>query len=80
MMRIAALVSLAFVLLWSPLYAQDTRPIRDNVGFTWDAHQMERLVDYLNEIETAPPPPSNIVAAIAPHDDYMYAARVYYPP
>ncbi len=58
---------------------QGTKPIRDNVGFTWSAEQMARLIDYLKKNETAPPAPSNIVAAISPHDDYMYAARVYYP-
>lgn len=79
MTRVATLCSLAFALLSSPLDAQGTRPVRDDVGFTWDAQQMGRLIDYLNEGETAPPPPSNIVAAIAPHDDYLYAARVYYP-
>jgi AmmeMemoRadiSam system protein B len=79
MMRVATLLSLAFALLSNPLVAQSTKPIRDDVGFTWDAHQMERLVDYLSETETEPPAPSNVVAAIAPHDDYLYAATVYYP-
>jgi MEMO1 family protein len=59
--------------------AQGTKPIRDNVGFTWSARQMARLIDYLKKNETAPAAPSNIIAAISPHDDYMYAARVYFP-
>jgi MEMO1 family protein len=93
-MKRAALFPLALLLLANPLFAQatnaraasaqatnpqGTKPIRDNVGFTWDAHQMARLIDYLKKNETAPPAPSNIIAAISPHDDYMYAARVYYP-
>ncbi len=60
-------------------FAQDVRPIRDNVGFCWDAHQMNRLINYLKSVEKAPPAPARIIAAVSPHDDYLYAARVYYP-
>ena len=55
------------------------RPIRDNVGFCWDSIQMTRLINYLRNIDRTPAPPSHIVAAVSPHDDYLYAARVYYP-
>jgi AmmeMemoRadiSam system protein B len=55
------------------------RPIRDNVGFCWDSIQMNRLINHLKSIERAQPAPAKIVAAISPHDDYLYAARVYYP-
>ena len=57
----------------------DIRPIRDNVGFCWDSIQMTRLIRYLGTIDRTLPPPAHIVAAISPHDDYLYAGRVYYP-
>ena len=60
-------------------FAQDVRPVRDNVGFCWNAKQMGRLINYLRSAETDPPAHAHIVAAISPHDDYLYAARVYYP-
>jgi AmmeMemoRadiSam system protein B len=60
-------------------FGQDLRPIRDNVGFCWDAKQMDRLIKYLRSIERTPLAPAHIVAAVSPHDDYLYAARVYYP-
>ncbi len=79
MKRAASIFTLAFILSASTSLAQGTKPIRDNVGFCWNAHQMERLIGYLEKTETAPAAPSGIVAAISPHDDYLYAARVYYP-
>ncbi len=78
MTRVAIMLALA-VLLPVVSSAQGTKPIRDNVGFCWDAHQMDRLVGYLKSIEADPAAPPDIVAAISPHDDYLYAARVYYP-
>ncbi len=60
--------------------AQPTiRPIRDDIGFCWDAKQMQRLVDYLAKNETLKPLPAPPFAAISPHDDYLYAGAVYYP-
>ncbi len=59
--------------------ALEIRPIRDNVGFCWDSIQMTRLIKYLETIDRSSPPPTSIVAAVSPHDDYLYAARVYYP-
>jgi len=40
---------------------------------------MERLINYLRSIDKSLSVPPHIVAAISPHDDYLYAARVYYP-
>jgi MEMO1 family protein len=79
MIRAAIAFALAFALSASASFSQGTKPIRDNVGFCWDSHQMGRLINYLGKIEKAPLAPSNIIAAISPHDDYLYAARVYYP-
>ncbi len=79
MNRAIAAVGLFVFLSAAGLLAQGTKPVRDNIGFCWDKHQMERFVNYLKKNEKAPAAPSGIVAAISPHDDYMYAARVYYP-
>ncbi|MGC8596067.1 MAG: AmmeMemoRadiSam system protein B [Candidatus Kryptoniota bacterium] len=57
----------------------DERPVRDNVGFCWNPLEMERLISYLKENNSISSPPRHMVAAISPHDDYLYAARVYYP-
>jgi len=88
MKRTFSIVATLFILLTfvtgAPGQVEDTilgstRPIRDNVGFCWDSIQMNRLISFLKGVEKAPPAPANIVAAISPHDDYLYAARVYYP-
>jgi AmmeMemoRadiSam system protein B len=60
-------------------YAQDVRPIRDDVGFCWQRPQMERLTALLDAESGARPTVTDWVAAISPHDDYLYAGRVYYP-
>ena len=60
-------------------FGQEIRPIRDDVGYCWDSTRMHRLVDYLASNEKQPAIPRGIVAAISPHDDYLYAGRVYYP-
>ena len=59
--------------------AQEVRPIRDDIGFCWDPTQMERLVSYLESREEASPAPRSLVAGISPHDDYLYASRIYFP-
>ena len=57
------------------------RPIRDNVGFCWQSSEMNSLMKYLkshsdnSKMFTL----KNLVAAISPHDDYLYAGGVYYP-
>jgi AmmeMemoRadiSam system protein B len=61
------------------LDAQTVRPVRDDIGFCWNAVQMNRLVGYLKANEKDKPFGERIVAAISPHDDYLYAGRVYYP-
>ena len=59
--------------------AQDVRPIRDSVGFCWNPVQMERLISTLASMEKEPAYSKQIVAGISPHDDYLYAGRMYYP-
>lgn len=61
------------------LMAQETRPIRDDVGFCWNPISMKKLVDYLEMQEKESFKSDRLVAAISPHDDYLYAGRIYYP-
>ena len=61
------------------LAAQEQRPIRDDVGFCWNPASMRKLVDYLESQEKENFTADGLVAAISPHDDYLYAGRVYYP-
>ncbi len=60
--------------------AQNIRPIRDNVGFCWNPDEMNTLMSYLAKNDTQKSFSSdNLVLGISPHDDYLYAGRVYYP-
>ncbi len=76
MKRILFLVLFCLSLL---VLAQDIRPVRDDIGFCWQRPQMERLMGLLAEAQGAKPVADGMVAAISPHDDYLYAGRVYYP-
>jgi AmmeMemoRadiSam system protein B len=66
-------------LMVASLAAQDTRPVRDDVGFCWDPASMQKLVEYLESQEKESFRSEGLVAAISPHDDYLYAGRLYYP-
>jgi AmmeMemoRadiSam system protein B len=67
------LVSLSF------LVAQEIRPIRDSLGYCWNMEPMKRLVAYLESTEPVPNLKRELIAGISPHDDYLYAARIYFP-
>ncbi|MFC2085234.1 AmmeMemoRadiSam system protein B [Bacteroidota bacterium] len=77
--RIRILVLSLFLLLYLTSLAQDTRAVRDNVGFCWNSVEMQNFIEYLdklnvsNEIST-----DNLISAISPHDDYLYAGRIYH--
>jgi len=72
---------LIFILLAGTfiLNGQEVRPVRDDVGFCWQWPQMQRLMNYLAANDRQDIPVSNLVAGISPHDDYLYAGRIYYP-
>jgi AmmeMemoRadiSam system protein B len=64
------------------LSAQGSRPIRDDVGFCWRNYEMDSLITWLdkNPIKTlADLSQDTLVAAISPHDDYLYAGKIYSP-
>ena len=77
-------VLLFFILIFQfkgKIMGQETRPIRDNVGFCWQPDEMNTLMKYLSSHSTKADDFSakNLVTAISPHDDYLYAGSVYYP-
>jgi MEMO1 family protein len=81
-MRLTALFSLSLLMIPAlPLIvsSQTVRPVRDNVGFCWDAAQMDRLISYLEKNEGNTPVASGLIGGISPHDDFLYAGRVYIP-
>jgi AmmeMemoRadiSam system protein B len=61
--------------------AGDQRGQVDTVGYASTANQIEAGVGSLGEgpepEKLGPPPPAGVLAAVAPHDDYLYAGRVY---
>jgi AmmeMemoRadiSam system protein B len=61
------------------LCGQEVRPVKDDVGFCWQRPQMKRLMEYLAANDRQDFPVRNLVAGISPHDDYLYAGRMYYP-
>jgi AmmeMemoRadiSam system protein B len=69
----------AAVLCIMVLSAQETRPVRDDVGFCWNPVSMQKLIDYLESHDKERFRAEGLVAAISPHDDYLYAGRIYYP-
>jgi MEMO1 family protein len=76
------LLFLSFLIqIFGVTMAQSIRPIRDNVGFCWQPNEMNILMKYLSSHAniTSNFPSANLVAAISPHDDYLYAGSVYYP-
>ena len=84
-LSVAAVILLIGSLTWSDVSAAGQqvgsriRPVRDDVGFSWNASSMKILVDYLAASEKENFRSEGLVAAISPHDDYLLAGRVYYP-
>lgn len=76
MKKLIVLILLSFVL---SLAAQEIRPPLDDVGFCWQKDQVVGLINHLESIETETFELPPLIAGISPHDDYLYASRVYYP-
>ena len=70
---------LLILFMFSGLAAQDVRPVKDDVGFCWNPASMKTLVRFLAAQEKKSFPAQGLVAAVSPHDDYLYAGRLYYP-
>ncbi len=63
------------------LHPQSVRPIRDDVGFCWNATEMDKFIKFLSS-ETdisAATSQSKLIGGISVHDDYLYAGKIYYP-
>lgn len=74
------LFSLFFIIIfYRNIIPQEIRPIRDDIGFCWSAEDVNKLMDFLNENDNSNFPKENLIAAISPHDDYLYAGKVYEP-
>ncbi len=64
----------------SVIISQTTRPIRDNAGYCWKANQFDKFIEWLDQDCVDDTFSSeNLVAGISPHDDYLYAGKVYHP-
>ncbi len=82
MKKTSALFNLIiFILLnLNLLHSQEVRPVRDEVGFCWQGEEFDLFIKWLDEncgqdkFES-----ENLIAAISPHDDYLYAGKIYYP-
>ncbi len=60
---------------------QSMRPIRDSIGFCWNADEMNSFIEFLSK-EAKPSQEyssSNLIGGISVHDDYLYAGKVYFP-
>jgi MEMO1 family protein len=72
---------IVFVIINSTsLHSQEVRPVRDDVGFCWQGDEFDLFIKWLDvncrqDIFES----ENLIAAISPHDDYLYAGRIYYP-
>ncbi|MCW8809772.1 MAG: MEMO1 family protein, partial [Ignavibacteriaceae bacterium] len=62
------------------IHSQEVRPVRDDVGYCWQSDRFDLFVRWLDE--NCPDEKfksENLIAGISPHDDYLYAGKVYYP-
>ena len=75
MKKAAFFFFVSFVLLLSA----DVRPVKDNVGFCWDKADLNKFLDFLKLSEKYEVVPYPFIAGISPHDDYLYAGKIYYP-
>lgn len=63
-----------------PLHSQEVRPVRDDTGFCWEGDKFDLFIKWLDEnCEPNKFESENLAAAISPHDDYLYAGKIYYP-
>ena len=69
------------LLMHNHFFSQEIRPVRDDVGFCWTAVEMDAVIKYLenNSDYDGDLQNKNLIAGISPHDDYLYAGRIYYP-
>lgn len=64
--------------MFCSLHSQSLRPIRDDVGFCWNAGEMNSFMDYLSGEVEFEKPNGKLIGGISVHDDYLYAGKIYY--
>lgn len=62
------------------LHSQSIRPIQDDIGFCWNADEMNSFINWLdkntgNKVSDS----KNMIGGISVHDDYLYAGKIYFP-
>ncbi|MGQ9798469.1 MAG: AmmeMemoRadiSam system protein B [Ignavibacterium sp.] len=69
------------IFLFVSVQGQTVREIHDSVGFCWQSSEMDSFICWLegNKIFDKDFEAKNLIGAISPHDDYLYAGRVYFP-
>jgi len=69
------------LVLTSFIFSQEKRGIRDNIGFSWDLNDFTKIINYLNNnsLTNTKIKDIKVIGGISPHDDYLYAGKVYYP-
>ncbi len=77
-MKLIISTILSLTLLTSALFSEIRQP-KDRIGFCWKKEQIERLISFLDKNDKSEKPEANIIAGISPHDDYLYAGRVFLP-
>lgn len=79
-MKYLSFLLMILVMIFSS-QGQTIREIRDSVGFCWDGNEMDLFIGWLenNPIDSINFPSENLIAAISPHDDYLYAGKIYFP-
>ena len=62
------------------IFSQEIRPIIDNVGYCWEADQLDKFIEWLDQNYIDDTFSSaGLIAGISPHDDYLYAGKIYHP-
>jgi AmmeMemoRadiSam system protein B len=76
------IILLVFILqsAFTILHSQSVRPVRDDVGFCWNAEEMNSFMSWLDKNSgKTKSNHENLIGGISVHDDYLYAGKVYYP-
>lgn len=69
---------LTIITLSTTIYAQNIRPVMDNIGFIWKKESLTKLTNYLEKNNKIYNCDKELIAAVSPHDDYLYAGDVEY--
>lgn len=71
-------IFLTILLISNTCFSQTTRPVLDKIGFIWEKNNLQQLIKYIEKNKMVAKCNSNLIAAITPHDDYLYAGDIEY--